>query len=62
MRGEFDSNVLNVQEAQCLANQIQMFYCKDDESKLNLLNKFIKHPDSFNHMELISELENIKLQ
>ncbi|XP_061400675.1 ATP synthase mitochondrial F1 complex assembly factor 1-like [Musca vetustissima] len=61
MRGEYDSNVLNAQEAQCLANELQMFYCKDDAAKQQLLEKFTKKPDEFKHMELIKEVENIQL-
>ncbi|XP_073817728.1 ATP synthase mitochondrial F1 complex assembly factor 1 [Musca autumnalis] len=61
MRGEYDSNVLNGQEAQCLVNELQMFYCKDDPTKLQLLEKFTKKPDEFKHMDLIKEVENIQL-
>lgn len=61
MRGEYDSNVLNGQEAQCLANELQMFYCKDDPAKQQLLETFTKKPDEFKHMDLIKEVENIQL-
>ncbi|CAK1578898.1 unnamed protein product [Parnassius mnemosyne] len=61
MRGEYDKNVLNAQEAQCLANQFQMYFCGKDKAKLQLLETFNKKPDSFKHMDLISELENISL-
>ncbi|XP_038219725.1 ATP synthase mitochondrial F1 complex assembly factor 1-like isoform X1 [Zerene cesonia] len=61
MRGEYDKNVLNGQEAQCLANQFQIYYNGKDEDKLKLLHSFTKSPDSFKHMDLITELENITL-
>ncbi|XP_062124268.1 ATP synthase mitochondrial F1 complex assembly factor 1 [Drosophila sulfurigaster albostrigata] len=61
MRGEYDSKVLTAQEAQCLANELQMFYYKTDESKLKLLETFTKRPDEFKHMDLIKEVENIQL-
>ncbi|KAM7363518.1 ATP synthase mitochondrial F1 complex assembly factor 1 [Cochliomyia hominivorax] len=61
MRGEYDSKVLNAQEAQCLANELQMFYCKNDEAKQKLLETFTKKPDEFKHMDLIKEVENIQL-
>ncbi|EDW16188.2 ATP synthase mitochondrial F1 complex assembly factor 1 [Drosophila mojavensis] len=61
MRGEYDTKVLTAQEAQCLANELQMFYYKTDESKLKLLETFTKRPDEFKHMELIKEVENIQL-
>lgn len=61
MRGEYDSNVLNGQEAQCLANQMQMFYCKTDQGKQRLLDIFTNKPSEFKHMDLIKEVENIQL-
>lgn len=62
MRGEYDINVLNAQEAQCLANQLQLYYAQNSESKLALLEKFNKHPDSFRHMDLIDELSNLSIE
>ncbi|KAH8236802.1 hypothetical protein KR026_011100 [Drosophila bipectinata] len=61
MRGEYDNKVLTAQEAQCLANELQMFYLKADESKLRLLETFTRKPDEFKHMDLIKEVENIQL-
>ncbi|EDW67871.2 ATP synthase mitochondrial F1 complex assembly factor 1 [Drosophila virilis] len=61
MRGEYDTKVLTAQEAQCLANELQMFYYKTDENKLKLLETFTKRPDEFKHMDLIKEVENIQL-
>lgn len=62
MRGEFDSKVLSGKEAQCIANQFQMFYLKADASKQALLDIFTKNPESFKHMDLIKELEQIELK
>ncbi|KAG4067116.1 hypothetical protein HA402_000107 [Bradysia odoriphaga] len=61
MRGEFDKNVINPQEAQCLINQLQLYYSQDNASKLQLLEKFTKDPANFEHMDVIKELENITL-
>lgn len=61
MRGEFDKNVLNGKEAQCLANEFQMYYSGRDQKKIELLETFTKSPEKFKHMDLIAELENIKL-
>ncbi|KAH8368978.1 hypothetical protein KR200_001178 [Drosophila serrata] len=61
MRGEYDSKVLTAQEAQCLANELQMFYLKADDNKLRLLETFTRKPDEFKHMDLIKEVENIQL-
>lgn len=62
MRGEFDKNVINAQEAQCLLNQLQLYYSQNIKSKLDLLKKFTHEPDNFKHMDMINELENLTLQ
>ncbi|KAG8236047.1 hypothetical protein J437_LFUL015649 [Ladona fulva] len=61
MRGEFDKNVLNVNEALCLANQMQLYYGKDDEKRDRLLERFTNAPEDFKHMDLIAELECLSL-
>lgn len=61
MRGEYDSKVINGQEAQCLANQLQMYYSQQNESKLKLLETFTSKPDQFKHMDVIEELNNLKI-
>lgn len=62
MRAEVDVNVINVQEAQCLANQLQLYYAQHSETKLELLKKFTLQPDSFKHMDVINELNNLSIQ
>ncbi|XP_066249934.1 ATP synthase mitochondrial F1 complex assembly factor 1 [Euwallacea similis] len=61
MRGEYNKNVLNPKEAQCLANQLQLYYVQSDEQKLKLLEKFTFSPDSFDHMDLVKEISNLSL-
>ncbi|CAG2058707.1 unnamed protein product [Timema podura] len=61
MHGEFDKNIINSKEAQCLANQLQMYYAQDNEKKLKLLERFTKYPNTFKHMDLIAELESLSL-
>ncbi|GAB0093079.1 ATP synthase mitochondrial F1 complex assembly factor 1 [Sergentomyia squamirostris] len=61
MRGEYDSQVISAKEAQCLANQLQMYYCQNSKKKLQLLENFTNKPDSFKHMDIISELENLEI-
>ncbi|CAO1420950.1 unnamed protein product [Diamesa serratosioi] len=61
MRGEYDSKILSAQEAQCLANQLQLYYTQDNPSKLELLKRFTKTPEKFSHMDVIKELENLQL-
>lgn len=61
MRGEYDTKVLSAKEAQCLANQLQMYYTQDHKEKIELLQTFTKTPDKFKHMDVIKELENIQL-
>lgn len=62
MRGEFDTKLLQVQEAQCLANELQLYYCNDNEQRLNLLETFTHKPNEFKHMDLITQLETISLE
>lgn len=62
MRGEFDKNCISVQEAQCLANELQLYYCTDNTQRLQLLETFTKKPDEFKHMDLIAQLETIQLE
>lgn len=57
----FLQNVLNGKEAQCLANQFQIYYNNKDSGKSQLLQRFSKSPESFKHMDLIKELESISL-
>jgi ATP synthase mitochondrial F1 complex assembly factor 1 len=58
MRGEFDHKILNPAEVQCLLNQMQLYYGTEDKEKKRLLESFNKHPDTFKHMDLISEVEH----
>lgn len=62
MRGEYDKNVINAQEAQCLVNQLQLYYTQNNQSKLDLLKKFTQQPDSFKHMDVINELQNLSIK
>lgn len=51
----------SIQEAQCLANQVELYYCNPSPAKQDLLVKFSSHPDEFRHHDLIAEMENIAL-
>lgn len=57
MRGEYDDKAINIQEAQCLANQLQLYYGSKEEKKEKLLWTFNKQPETFRHMDLISNFE-----
>lgn len=57
MNGEFDKNSINMLEAQCLANQVKLYYNGEDLRKKLLLHKFLKDPEVFNYADLISEFE-----
>ncbi|XP_075236014.1 ATP synthase mitochondrial F1 complex assembly factor 1 [Lycorma delicatula] len=60
MKGEFDKNVVNPMEAQCLANQLQLFYGEEDEKRTKMLERFTHEPNNFKHMDLIAEFECLK--
>lgn len=61
MRGEYDTKVLTPQEAQCLANQLQLYYTQNHPSKMKILETFTKNPEGFKHMDVIKELENFQI-
>ncbi|PSN47881.1 hypothetical protein C0J52_01263 [Blattella germanica] len=61
MRGEYNKDVLNGSEVQCLANQLQLYYGEDNEKRTKLLERFTFTPQEFKHMDLIAELENLSL-
>ena len=61
MLGEIDQEKLNILEAQCLAQQLQMFYATSDEERFNLVYMFNKDPDKFKYMDVIKEVEASRL-
>ncbi|XP_055354031.1 ATP synthase mitochondrial F1 complex assembly factor 1-like [Paramacrobiotus metropolitanus] len=58
MRGQYDQNVVNAVQVQCLLNQLQLYYATSDPHKLHLLQQFNAHPDAFDYRDLISEVEH----
>ncbi|KAI8421350.1 hypothetical protein MSG28_008362 [Choristoneura fumiferana] len=62
MRGEYDKNVVSGREALCLCNQFQLYYgARAAPARRQLLRAFTATPDSFRHMDLIAQLEDISL-
>ncbi|XP_014605257.1 PREDICTED: ATP synthase mitochondrial F1 complex assembly factor 1 [Polistes canadensis] len=59
MRGEFDLNFLNCQEAQCLTNELQLYYIGKNSQRLELLETFNNNPNNFKYNDLINQLEKI---
>lgn len=57
MHGEYDRAILGPAEAQCLANQLQLYYGGKELKKKILLWNFNHEPQSFRHEDLIRELE-----
>lgn len=62
MRGEFDKNVIDAKEAQCLANQLQMYYVQEEPEKMKLLEIFTHKPEEFKHMDLVKQIECLSLK
>jgi len=62
MVGEYDKDVLNAREAKCLADQVEIYYSRPNETKLDLLAKFTNSPQYFNHMDLIKEMNNLEIE
>ncbi|OAD56501.1 ATP synthase mitochondrial F1 complex assembly factor 1, partial [Eufriesea mexicana] len=61
MRGEYDEKCINGQEAQCLVNELQLYYCANNAKRLQLLETFTNKPDKFKYMDLVAQLESIQL-
>ncbi|XP_077005877.1 ATP synthase mitochondrial F1 complex assembly factor 1 isoform X2 [Tamandua tetradactyla] len=57
MTAEMDSTFLNVAEAQCIANQVQLFYATDRKETYELVETFNLRPNEFKYMSVIAELE-----
>ncbi|GCB74227.1 ATP synthase mitochondrial F1 complex assembly factor 1 isoform X1 [Scyliorhinus torazame] len=57
LTAELDTTFLNVQEAQCLANEAQLFYATDCQKIYNLVETFNHKPSDFKHMSVIAEIE-----
>ncbi|XP_044129516.1 ATP synthase mitochondrial F1 complex assembly factor 1-like [Bufo gargarizans] len=58
MTAERDPKYLNVQEAQCLANQVQLFYAGD---QFHLVEIFNHSPSDFKYMAVVSALEQSRV-
>jgi len=49
-------------EAKCLADQVEIYYNKPSERKLELLNNFTKRPQYFTHSDLIDEMNSLEIE
>ncbi|XP_074122130.1 ATP synthase mitochondrial F1 complex assembly factor 1 [Sminthopsis crassicaudata] len=57
MTAEMDSTFLKIPEAQCIANQVQLFYATDRQETYGLVETFNLRPNEFKYMSVIAELE-----
>uniref|UniRef100_UPI0037E8E15D ATP synthase mitochondrial F1 complex assembly factor 1 n=1 Tax=Semicossyphus pulcher TaxID=241346 RepID=UPI0037E8E15D len=57
MTAEMDQKFITVHQAQCLANQVQLFYGTQRQETFRLVETFNHHPADFKHMLVIAELE-----
>ncbi|XP_064927534.1 ATP synthase mitochondrial F1 complex assembly factor 1 isoform X2 [Columba livia] len=57
MTAEMDPKFLVVHEAQCLANQVQLFYATDRSQTYELVETFNHRSSEFKYMSVIAELE-----
>ncbi|XP_061593262.1 ATP synthase mitochondrial F1 complex assembly factor 1 [Cololabis saira] len=57
MTAEMDPKFITVHQAQCLANQVQLFYGARRQETYRLLETFNHQPSEFKHMSVIAELE-----
>lgn len=57
MTAERDPKFITVHQAQCLANQVQLFYGTKRQETFRLVETFNHKPADFKHMSVIAELE-----
>ncbi|KAK7126776.1 hypothetical protein R3I94_018082 [Phoxinus phoxinus] len=57
MTAEMDIKFVTVHQAQCLANQVQLFYGSQRLETFRLVENFNHQPKEFKHMSVIAELE-----
>ncbi|XP_031678322.1 ATP synthase mitochondrial F1 complex assembly factor 1 isoform X4 [Oncorhynchus kisutch] len=57
MTAEMDPKFMTVHLAQCLANQVQLFYGTQRQEIFRLVETFNHKPADFKHMAVIAELE-----
>lgn len=57
MTADIDATFLNVTEAQCLANQVQLFYGTSNAEIFKLVETFNHSPGNFKYMSVIAQLE-----
>ncbi|XP_070688517.1 ATP synthase mitochondrial F1 complex assembly factor 1 [Pempheris klunzingeri] len=57
MTAEMDPKFITVHQAQCLANQVQLFYGTQRLETYRLVETFNHSPADFKHMSVIAELE-----
>ncbi|XP_037553826.1 ATP synthase mitochondrial F1 complex assembly factor 1 [Nematolebias whitei] len=57
MTAEMDPKFITIHQAQCLANQVQLFYGTQRQETFRLLETFNRRPADFKHMAVIAELE-----
>ncbi|CAL8310333.1 unnamed protein product [Lota lota] len=57
MTAEMDPKFITVHQAQCLANQVQLFYGSQRQETFRLVESFNHAPAAFQHMAVIAELE-----
>ena len=50
-----------IQDAAILANQLQLYYATESAERTRLLDTFNNEPNSFKHMDLIQQFENIQM-
>uniref|UniRef100_A0A3B5L6T1 ATP synthase mitochondrial F1 complex assembly factor 1 n=1 Tax=Xiphophorus couchianus TaxID=32473 RepID=A0A3B5L6T1_9TELE len=57
MTAEMDPKFITVHQAQCLANQVQLFYGTQKQETYRLVETLNHQPEDFKHMSVIAELE-----
>lgn len=57
MKADYNTDMLQAHEAQCLINELQLYYAQNNEKRLKMLHRFTYAPNEFKHMDLIADME-----
>ena len=62
MAGEIGSSGISLMDAQCLANQVQLYYTTADPERYTLLRQFNHEPQNFQYTKLVEMLQTSAAQ
>merc|ERR1711915_853958 len=61
MVGEYDKDSLNISEAKCLADQVEIYYSRPSAERQEVMRRFKYESAYFKHNELIDQLNSLSI-